>query len=146
MRWLQGLATVAAASAASAAVIAVEAAFSGLFRAGGMFVSAPLASTAGFLIVAMLPVVAIILPAFAVLSRTGRLRLWTALATGVVAGLVLTAVIAALLLTVLHSPPAHLWLSGARMMAVTVGSAMAGWGAWRAMQRRVKPEDTAEMF
>ncbi len=102
-----------------------------LLLSGGWFVFAAIAAA----VVTLLPLMG--------LERRGWLSGWSALAVGVVDGLILTAVNALLGGFIDIGPVWHVLTN---MELVSIAGALAGWGVWRLSQRRGKPEDAAQVF
>ena len=146
MRFVQGLAVVGAASVADLVVFVTEALVTGAFRAGGFMSELNLVSVIGTVVVSVTPAVLVVLPVLSLLAWGRRLSWLTAAVSGVAAGGGLTVLVVVALNRLAQGAPSDMVMALTRVTPIVTGGMVAGWGAWRAMQRRVKPEDTAEMF
>ena len=88
-----------------------------------------------------LVVAAVVWTMCVVLAGQKRLNLWSATIMGVLLSVGLTLASAAVDAEWENLPGIWLWMG-----LCPIAAALAGWAAWRVLQRRVKPEDTAELF
>ncbi len=136
----------AAIVAVSIVVLAAEGFATGALGANGFMRHVQPGALALMALIIITPVVGVVLPSLLVLAGRGRLSVWTALATGVLAGLLLTGLIAAIAVGVTYRAPDNIVISGARVLGLTLSAAMAGWGACRVLWPRTRPVDVAETF
>ena len=148
MRWVEGLAVWTAASAGNAVAIGAQALATGAGNPGGPWVTDPGMSLVVVGAIGLLLGGVVTLPGLWVLARLKRLAWWTAGLSGLGGGIVLTLGIMVLASTAFGSRPTPALMGHALLESawIPVVGALAGWAAWRMAQRRVKPEDTAEVF
>ncbi len=102
-----------------------------LLLSGGWFVFAAIVAA----VITLLP--------FVGLARRGRLTWWSALVVGVADGAIVTALNAAAGGFIDTGP---VWRVLIDMELVNIAGALAGWVAWRRLERKARPDDAAQVF